>query len=136
MDTRAEKFWSLLKLSGTCLEWTRNPINKGYGQYWYNNKRYYVHRLAWILSFGEIPDNYQVHHKCHNKICCNIDHLELLEISEHAKIDNANAKKTHCKNGHEFTLENTYIFRQNRSCKTYRKDSQKKYIKKWLHEQN
>jgi hypothetical protein len=33
----------------------------------------------------------------------------------------ARKKKTHCKRGHEFTVDNTYISNGNRSCKTCQK---------------
>lgn len=42
-----------------------------------------IHRLIWEEANGEIPEGYEIHHTCHNRACCNINHLELVNISEH-----------------------------------------------------
>lgn len=42
-----------------------------------------IHRLVWEQFEGSVPDGFQVHHKCHNRACCNINHLELVEVSDH-----------------------------------------------------
>lgn len=42
------------------------------------------HRHIWSESNGEIPDGYEINHKCKNRACCNLEHLEMLEGSEHA----------------------------------------------------
>lgn len=34
-----------------------------------------VHRVAWILTNGAIPDGLQLLHSCDVKVCCNPDHL-------------------------------------------------------------
>ena len=47
--------------------------------------RVMFHRLLWEQMNGKIPEGYSIHHKCHNRACCNIEHLELISISEHAK---------------------------------------------------
>jgi hypothetical protein len=28
----------------------------------------------------------QVHHTCHNRLCCNVDHMQLLTVKEHAAL--------------------------------------------------
>ncbi len=125
---RQKEFWSCLdrKRNG-CWEWTKSVINKGYGQYWYNGKRWYVHRLAYFLTYG-LFESLDVHHKCHNKICCNPKHLEQLPRDVHAKIDSANANKTYCSRGHAFTVANTYITStQTRACRKCKALSQRKY---------
>lgn len=42
-----------------------------------------AHRLVWEKANGAIPEGYELHHKCHNRACFNLDHLELVKISEH-----------------------------------------------------
>ena len=42
------------------------------------------HRLVWEEHKGEIPDGFEVDHKCRNRACCNIDHLQMLSGREHA----------------------------------------------------
>lgn len=41
------------------------------------------HRIVYEDSYGEIPDGHEVDHKCRNRACCNLEHLQLLTISEH-----------------------------------------------------
>ncbi len=75
----------------------------------------HAHRVAWAEAHGPIPDGMLVHHKCGDKSCVDVDHLQLVTPSEHAKIHNfgqvaaaLKRNQTHCVNGHEFTQENTY----------------------------
>lgn len=55
-----------------------------------NGKKIHImfHRLVWELEYGEIPKGYSLHHTCHNRACCNINHLILLSNSEHARLHN------------------------------------------------
>ena len=46
------------------------------------------HRLLWELKYGEVPEGYALHHKCHNRACCNTDHLVLMTITDHSKLHN------------------------------------------------
>jgi hypothetical protein len=55
-----------------CHVWTGGRASKGYGQL-----RIGVHRLAWELANGPIPEGMQVLHRCDNPRCCNPDHLML-----------------------------------------------------------
>lgn len=45
--------------------------------------RLYAHRAAWEQKHGPIPEGMHIHHRCHNKTCVNVDHLELLIPKEH-----------------------------------------------------
>ena len=42
------------------------------------------HRHVWESTHGIIPDEYEIDHKCKNRACCNIQHLQMLEGSIHA----------------------------------------------------
>jgi len=42
-----------------------------------------MHRIVWKRSGKGIPEGYEIDHKCRNRRCCNVDHLQLLTVSEH-----------------------------------------------------
>lgn len=43
----------------------------------------YVHRIMCVLYNGDIPAGFEVKHKCHQKRCCNPDHIEAVSASDH-----------------------------------------------------
>lgn len=47
------------------------------------------HRTMWRLRRGEIPEGYEVDHLCRNRACCNVEHLRLLERSDHKSVTNS-----------------------------------------------
>ena len=57
-----------------CWDWTRAKTH-GYGQLSYDGKRWKAHRFAWVLANGAVPSGKWILHKCHNRACCNPDHL-------------------------------------------------------------
>lgn len=86
-----ERFALKTKVMPTgCIEWTGHVGEWGYGQTSYKGEKYNVHRLAWILHFGEIAEGLNVCHKCDNPPCVNIDHLFL--GTQKDNIDDAIAK--------------------------------------------
>ena len=46
------------------------------------------HRYQWILKHGEIPEGYEIDHKCKNRACFNVEHLQMLPASDHRTKDN------------------------------------------------
>jgi hypothetical protein len=48
-----------------------------------------LHRLEWEKVNGAIPDGFSVDHKCKNRQCQNVNHMQLLSYTDHAKKDNA-----------------------------------------------
>jgi hypothetical protein len=88
-----------------CWEWTGWIGKWGYGCVSGTG----THRFAWELFVGPIPSGMEVDHLCFNPPCVRIEHLRLLPGAENHR-NQRSASKTHCKNGHEFTPENTYIY--------------------------
>lgn len=85
-----------------------------------------VHRRTYTELVDEIPQGLVSSHLCHNKSCCNPNHIRictqrenLLERGSRA-IAKINSEKTHCPRGHVFAPGNLLYERGNRRCKTCR----------------
>lgn len=105
-------------MQSECIEWpgARDHNGYGYGRITIGRKRYRVsqHRMAYELAYGPIPKGMFVLHSCDNPPCVNVTHLRLgtqvdnmADTVARGRQGRYNAKKTHCKHGHEFTEENT-----------------------------
>lgn len=99
-----------------CWEWigARSKSGKGYGLFTYRGRLQAVHRLFYQWFVGPIPKDLQLDHLCRNMECVNPQHLEPVTCHENNVIRGqglaaANAKKTHCPQGHEFDQNNTYV---------------------------
>lgn len=81
-----DRFWSKVNKGepDECWEWTASLGTKGYGQFGYEGKILGAHRVAYLLTHGEIPNGKQIAHTCHNKLCCNPAHLEAQTNSENS----------------------------------------------------
>ena len=53
----------------------------------------YVHRLVWALTYGPIPDGYDVHHKDENRLNNAIENLEAMPAPEHHRLHRAKSRK-------------------------------------------
>ena len=124
--------WSRIDKSGDCWEWTGPKDRKGYGR---AGRRGSAHRVVYELVVGPIPDNLQLDHLCRNHGCCRPDHCEPVPCRENLMrgktLAAANAAKTHCSRGHEYTTENTEEYRGRRKCRTCRAaESRAAYLKR------
>lgn len=77
--------------------------------------------FAYEISIGPIPEGLQIDHLCRVRACVNPSHLEPVTASENNRRgfspSSINARKTHCKYGHEFTPENVAIYAGVRQCR-------------------
>ena len=106
---------SVLDPKTGCLVWKRATNRGGYGVIRLGNRSWIAHRAAYHLSVGEIPPGLVLDHLCRNTLCVNPDHLE--PVTGRENIARAHAAKTHCKRGHAFDSENTYLWKGNRHCR-------------------
>lgn len=61
--------------SGDCWLWAGHKTKGGYGTKWFEKRYYVVHRLAYELWVGPIPEGLDMDHLCHQRDCLRPDHL-------------------------------------------------------------
>lgn len=92
-----------------CWEWTRSVGSHGYGQTWDGTSVLLAHRVAWSLgNDAQVPADLTIDHSCHNKVCCNPDHLAPMSNLDNAR-KNLQGAKTHCPRGHAYDGPNLYV---------------------------
>jgi hypothetical protein len=109
-----------------CTIWTGALTTGGYGLMSADGRDRLVHRIAYELLVGPIPEGAQVDHTCHNRDlscsggpclhrrCINPHHLEAVTGRENTlrsthTTPGGNARKSHCAAGHAFDETNTYL---------------------------
>jgi|ERR1035437_803322 hypothetical protein len=144
--TTEERFWAKVNkngpipefapLLGNCWIWTGSRQRYGYGSFGVHDdthktgwRRVLAHRFAYELLVGAIPKELpDIDHLCRVSSCVRPFHLEPVTHRENGLRGMAGWLKTHCKNGHEFTAENTYLNPStgHRSCLICRKAAKKR----------
>lgn len=134
------RFW--LKVSvqpNGCWQWAGAPDKDGYGTFYRNGRNQRAHRVSYGVLIGPIPAGLEMDHLCHtrdkscdgsqckHRSCVNPSHLEPVTRVENNRRNEDNrrnalgqiphATRTHCPAGHEYTAENTYMYRQWRQCR-------------------
>ena len=72
-EDMVRRFWAKTRpnpLTG-CIEWQARLTTRGYGHVNIGGRTYLAHRVAWVISEGQIPGGLCVLHHCDNPICVN-----------------------------------------------------------------
>jgi hypothetical protein len=125
MDVKQRLGRRLVKQPNGCREWQGYTNADGYGMIGDNERKMLrVHRLAWTLVNGPIPDGVDVLHHCDNPPCGETEPSDAypeghLFLGTHAdnmadkatkgRTHNGNEKKTRCPQGHPYDEDNTYV---------------------------
>lgn len=124
--TLSERFMEKVSVNETtgCWEWTAYIDPSGYGRFTVDgdHKAQLAHRVSYELHVGPIANGMTLDHLCRNRACANPSHLEQVTLTENKRrgesVAAINARKTHCKRGHEFTERNTRISKDgSRACR-------------------
>lgn len=104
-----EAFWESVEKTDSCWLW-RGHINiYGYGRY--NGKGFpsgYVHRSVFFWTNGYLPEPPRVvGHTCDVRNCVRPEHL--VDQTQQENVRQYTDRIKVCKQGHEYTPENTYI---------------------------
>lgn len=143
--TDEDRFWSnVVLLASGCWQWTGAVDGKGYGAFTPCRTTPgvpapQVSAYAWAFQKyrGLIIPGKQLHHECENIRCVSPYHLDQITPLEHVHKSphnpcSVNASKTHCKNGHPYNAENTYVRKdcRSRTCRVCMREYHKTYRRK------
>ena len=80
--TFEESYAARTRREGDCIVWTGGRDSDGYGLTSLRGQDIRSHRAVWITHNGAITSGLEVHHKCYNRACVNIEHLTLVTRQE------------------------------------------------------
>jgi len=127
------RFWSKAIVRGQddCWPWVAAVTHTGYGRINIGGTIKRAHRIAYELVKGPIPEGLELDHLCRNRACINPDHLEPVTHAVNMRRGySANAAKTHCPQGHEYSDANTYTYSDGRRmCRHCQRDRGRRAIR-------
>ena len=127
----AERFWSHVDRGrgrDDCWLWTGSLNHLGYARFYITiaprvRVSIGAHHWAWEQYHDPVPEGLELDHLCRVRHCVNPAHLDPVTHQENARRGTspvaANARKTHCPQGHPYSPENTRISpKGKRHCRT------------------
>lgn len=117
-----ERLWSgAIEGERGCWVWQRSLSDTGYGRIVNNGQAVGIHRLAYELAIGPIPEGLVIDHLCFTRSCINPEHLEPVTHKENtlrgSGVTAYNANRKYCVKGHAYDEENTHYHQGRRYCR-------------------
>lgn len=116
----------LVRAENGCLEWDGSRTDFGHGRFTLGKGTVWIlsHVYAWTQARGPVPEGLFVLHHCDNPPCCDVEHLFLGTKADNtadmmAKGRDYWSQRSHCKNGHDFSIHGRMATRSNG--KSYRR---------------
>ena len=113
LSVRIEKY---VQRTDGCWLWTGAKNQSGYGVIWDRARgaNSFAHRAMYELNVGPIPPEMFLCHHCDVPNCVRPNHLFVGTPKDNSVDSSRKGRRhqqqiTHCKRGHEFTVENTRI---------------------------
>ncbi len=125
-----------IDVSTGCWLWRGAVTDRGYGKASWKQTHYRAHQLAALLYLNHVlGSGLSVCHHCDTPLCCNPDHLFIGTGKDNIqdavrKRRHRNNRKTHCKFGHPFSSDNTYVVSGARKCVICKRRSQREYAQR------
>jgi hypothetical protein len=79
--TDHDRFWAKVDKSGACWIWQASKNYEGYGKFNFHGKPRRAHRISYLWAYGDLPDDAEVDHACHQRACVNPAHLRAVTSS-------------------------------------------------------
>jgi hypothetical protein len=77
-----------------CWDWTGSLNGDGYGKTYVDGTLLLVHRFAYELLVGPIPEGMTLDHLCRNRACLRPSHLEPVTVAENLRRGHAARRDT------------------------------------------
>ncbi len=135
-----ERLFRRRYIDGTCWRWTGFLSAQGYAQLTVAKRVLRLHRVAYELWIGAIPDGMEIDHTCRIRDCFNPDHLEVVTHRENIRRSSwkpylvsipPRFELTHCAHGHEYSPENTRVAQSKKGpfkvCRTCHRAKEREY---------
>lgn len=126
-----DRLFPRIDADGPCWLWTGAINPNGYGVINLGGRdagTAPVHRVVWELLVGLIPPGLDLDHLCRIRHCCNPDHLDPVTRAENvARGSYAAGRPRGFRCGHPDTPENTADTGRNRTCRTCKNATSRRY---------